>query len=45
MDKKTLDMFVECLHLRMTGYKIGSDAHRELQNTIDMLTAKCYQLM
>jgi hypothetical protein len=43
MDNKTLEMIINTLMLRMTNYKNDSDAYKELQNTIDMLTAKCYR--
>ena len=43
MKKENLDMIIETLRIRMKGYNEKSDAYRELKNTIDMLTAKCYQ--
>ena len=43
MDNENLDMIADCLRLRMKDYKKDSDAYRELKNTIDMLTAKCYR--
>ena len=43
MRKENLDMIINTLRLRMEDYDKNSDAYKELKNTIDMLTAECYQ--
>jgi len=43
MNNETLEMIINTLKLRMNNYSKDSDAYKELKNTIDMLTAKCYR--
>jgi len=43
MNKENLNNIVGTLKLRMNDYDKTSDAYKELNNTINMLTAKCYQ--
>ena len=44
MSEENLAMIVNCLRLRKTMYDADSDAAHELKNTIDMLTAKYYDV-
>jgi len=43
MNEENLNMIINTLKLRMKDYSKDSDAYRELQNTINMLEAKCYR--